>query len=78
MKVNRTEQIYIGKNATVSRACHLSSNLYNQVNYILRQQFLKHEKLSGYNALAKQFSIPSGNEDHDNYSKLPGSCTAGW
>ncbi|MCL5782544.1 MAG: transposase [Candidatus Thermoplasmatota archaeon] len=77
MKVNRTEQIYIRKNATVSSACHLSSNLYNQVNYILRQQFLKHEKLSGYNALAKQFSMPSGNEDHDNYGKLPAQ-TAQW
>ncbi|MCL5782429.1 MAG: transposase [Candidatus Thermoplasmatota archaeon] len=77
MKVIRTEQIYIRKNATVSRACHLSSNLYNQVNYILRQQFLKHEKPSGYNALAKQFSMPSGNDDHDNYSKLPAQ-TAQW
>jgi putative transposase len=77
MKAVRTEQIYIRKNATVSRACHLSSNLYNQVNYILRQQFLKHEKLSGYNALAKQFSMPSGNEDHDNYRKLPAQ-TAQW
>ena len=57
--------------------CHLSKNLYNQVNYILNNQFLNHERLSGYDMLAKQFSIPSGIEDHDNYQKLPAQ-TAQW
>ena len=77
MKVNRTEQIYIRENSTLSRMCHLSKNLYNQVNYILRNQFLNHEKLSGYNELAKQFSIPSDMEEHNNYQKLPAQ-TAQW
>ena len=77
MKVNRTEQIYIRENRTLSRMCHLSKNLYNQVNYILRNQFLNHEKLSGYNELAKQFSIPSDMEEHNNYQKLPAQ-TAQW
>ena len=76
MKVNRTEQIYIRENSALSRMCHLSKNLYNQVNYILRQQFLKHEKLSGYNTLAKQFAVSSGSDD-DNYQKLPAQ-TAQW
>ncbi len=77
MKVNRTEQIYIRENSTLSRMCHLSKNLYNQVNYMLKQQFLNHEKLSGYNELAKQFSIPSDMEEHNNYQKLPAQ-TAQW
>ena len=77
MKATRTEQIYIRENETVSKMCHLSKNLYNQVNYVLRNQFLNHEKLSGYNVLAKQFSKPSGIEDHDNYQKLPAQ-TSQW
>jgi putative transposase len=77
MKATRTEQIYIKGNETVSKMCHLSKNLYNQVNYILRNQFLNHEKLTGYKVLAKQFSKPSGIEEHDNYQKLPAQ-TAQW
>ena len=77
MKVTRTEQIYLKENETISKMCHLSKNLYNQVNYILRSQFRKHEKLSGYNELTKQFSIPSDMEEHNNYQKLPAQ-TAQW
>ncbi len=32
MKANRTEQVYIGKNDTVSAFCHTSKNLHNQAN----------------------------------------------
>ena len=77
MKVTRTEQIYLKENETISKMCHLSKNLYNQVNYILRNQFRKHEKMIGYNDLAKQFSIPSDMEEHNNYQKLPAQ-TAQW
>ena len=77
MKVTRTEQIYIKKDETISYMCHLSKNLYNQVNYILLNQFLRHEKLSGYTVLSKQFSIPSDNEEYNNYQKLPAQ-TAQW
>ena len=77
MKVKRTEQIYIGKDENISRLCHLSKNLYNQTNYILRNQFINHEKMTGYNKLAKQFSIPSDIEKYNNYQKLPAQ-TAQW
>ena len=77
MKVIRTEQKYLKENGIVSRMCHLSKNFYNQVNYILKNQFLKHEQISGYNMLAKQFSIQSGIEEHDNFQKLPAQ-TAQW
>jgi len=45
MKVKRTEQIYIGENETISKLCHISKNLYNQTNYVLKQQFLKKGKI---------------------------------
>ncbi|MEM0142478.1 MAG: transposase [Candidatus Parvarchaeum sp.] len=77
MKEIRTEQVYLNENETISRMCHFSKGLYNQVNYILRSQFLNHEKLAGYNKLAHQFSISSGIEDYDNYQKLP-APTAQW
>ena len=77
MKVNRTEKIHIGKNDTMSALCHMSKNLYNQVNYILRQQFIKHEKQAGYVDLVKKFQVPSNNKDYNNYMRLPAQ-TAQW
>ena len=77
MKVKRTEQIYIGKNETISKLCHISKNLYNQTNYILRHQFLKKEKLSSYVGLVKLFQTPSENNEENNYQKLPAQ-TAQW
>ena len=64
MKTMRTEQIFIKDNGVISKICHISKNLYNQVNYILRNQFFNKEKLSSYKDLAKQFSKPSGVEEH--------------
>jgi len=77
MKVTRTEQIYFRDNETISMMCHLSKNLFNQANYILRQQFLNHEKLSSYNDLVKLFQKPSENNENNNYQKLPAQ-TAQW
>jgi len=77
MKVKRTEQIYIGENETISKLCHISKNLYNQTNYILKQQFLKKEKLSSYEDLVKLFQTPSENDEENNYQKLPAQ-TAQW
>ena len=77
MKVNRTEQIYIRGNDTVSMMCHLSKNLFNQANYVLRQQFIKKEKMTGYTDLVKSFQIPSEDDNKNNYQKLPAQ-TAQW
>nr|MDA8143095.1 transposase [Thermoplasmatales archaeon] len=77
MKVNRTEQIYIRGNDTVSMMCHLSKNLFNQANYVLRQQFIKKEKMTGYTDLVKSFQAPSEEDEHNNYQKLPAQ-TAQW
>ncbi len=55
MKINRAEQIYTEYNENISSLCHISNNLYNQANYILRQSFIKKEKMEGYYNLVKQF-----------------------
>jgi len=43
----RTEQIWIKYNDTLSKLCHYSKNLYNEANYIVRQEFIKSYKSSG-------------------------------
>ncbi len=77
MKTIRTEQVYIGYDEHISKLCHLSKNLFNQTNYILRQQFIKKEKMTGYIDLVKSFQNPSEDDDHNNYQKLPAQ-TAQW
>jgi len=77
MKATRTEQIYIRDNEAISMMCHLSKNLFNQTNYILRQQFMKGEPMSSYSDLVKQFQVPDENNENNNYRKLPAQ-TAQW
>ncbi len=77
MKVIRTEQVFIRGNGTVSKMCHISKNLFNQTNYILRNQFFNHNRMSSYKTLAKQFAEPSALEENNNFQKLPAQ-TAQW
>ena len=77
MKAIRTQQIFIHDNGTVSKMCHISKNLFNQVNYILRNQFFNKEKMSSYKTLAKEFAKPSDIEENNNFQKLPAQ-TAQW
>jgi putative transposase len=77
MKVIRTEQIFIHDNGVISKMCHISKNLFNQTNYILRNQFFNHNRMSSYKTLAKQFAEPSDMEENNNFQKLPAQ-TAQW
>jgi len=77
MIVKRTEQIHIEKNETISYMCHISKNLFNQTNYIIRQQFFNKERQTGYKNLVKLFQKPSEEDENNNYQKLP-SQTAQW
>ena len=43
----RTEQIWIKPNDQLSNLCHISKNLYNEANYIIRQEFIKSYKYTG-------------------------------
>ena len=77
MKVIRTEQVFIRDNGVISSMCHISKNLFNQANYILRSQFFNKEKMPGYKELAKEFAEPSDIEENNNFQKLPAQ-TAQW
>ncbi len=41
MKFLRAEQIWIKGDKNIKELCHLSKNLYNEANYIIRQEFFK-------------------------------------
>ncbi|MFX1284903.1 MAG: RNA-guided endonuclease InsQ/TnpB family protein [Promethearchaeota archaeon] len=51
MKVTRTEQICLKTHKALSWLCHLSKNLYNEGNYLIRQEFFNHGKWIRYNSL---------------------------
>ena len=67
MKAIKTEQIFIRDNGEVSKMCHISKNLFNQANYIIRNQFFKKEKISSYKTLANEFSEASSTDTTVDY-----------
>jgi len=64
--VTRTEQIWLKGDKTLAELCHLSKNLYNEANYIVRQELFETGKWTRYNALNKLLK-----ESSDNYKALP-------
>jgi putative transposase len=69
MNVIRTEQIKINGTPELHTLCHLSKNLYNEANYVIRQEFFTNNKWIRYNDLDKLMQ-PS-----ENYKGL-GSASA--
>ena len=65
MKVLRTEQIWIKGDENIQKLCHISKNLYNEANYIIRQEFFKTGRRIGYNKLDKLL------KKSENYRALP-------
>lgn len=65
MLVKRTEQIWLKTSAELSRLCHISKNLYNEGNYIIRQELFNNGKWIRYNSLANQLKTS------ENYRILP-------
>ncbi|WXG40400.1 MAG: transposase [Candidatus Freyarchaeum deiterrae] len=63
--VIRTERIHLKPSGTLSRLCRHSKNLYNEANYIVRQNLLKTGKWVRYNELAGML------KDSENYKALP-------
>ena len=63
--VKRTEQIWIKPNKQISTLCHICKNLYNETNYIIRQEFINNGNWIRYNQLDKMLQ-PS-----ENYRQLP-------
>jgi len=66
-KVNRTETIYIKADDTISKMCHIAKNLYNEANYIIRQEFIGNGNWIRYYDLWQELKIS------ENYHSLPGN-----
>lgn len=76
MKVQRVEQIVIKKNhpkfKVIDEMCFHSKNLYNEANYVLRQEFIENNNYVSYYDMNKEFKT------HDNYKfcmSQPANCT---
>ena len=69
MKVKRTEKIWIKGDENIGKLCHISKNLYNEANYIIRQCFLKTGRWIRYNELNTLLGTS------DSYKALPAQTT---
>jgi len=67
MKVKRTERIWIEPSETLDKMSHIAKNLYNEANYIVRQEFTKNGKWIRYNTLYKLL------KHSENFRMLPSS-----
>ena len=67
MKVVRTEQIRLPHSDNLSHHCHLSKNLFNEGNYIIRQELKQNGKWTRFNSLNEQLNKGVS----DNYTLLP-------
>jgi IS605 OrfB family transposase len=64
-RVIRTERIWAKQNPTISKFCHLSKNLFNKANYIVRQAFFSNE------TWIKAVELKQLLEDSETYMCLP-------
>ena len=67
MQVTRTEQIQLPPSDNLSYICHLSKNLFNEGNYIIRQELDQNGKWTRFNTLNDQLNKGVS----DNYTLLP-------
>jgi IS605 OrfB family transposase len=67
MQVKRTEQIWLSASDNLSRLCHLSKNLFNEANYIIRQELKQNSKWTRFGSLNNQLNKGVS----DNYTLLP-------
>jgi putative transposase len=65
MKVKRVERIWLKPSDDLSKMCHLSKNLFNESNYLVRQEFFSTGKWTRYTTLADQLKTS------ENYRQLP-------
>lgn len=72
----RTEQIRVKRGKALANQCHLAKNLYNEANYIVRQEFIKtsKEKELGLREKAKwirYYDLNTKLKSSENYKSLP-------
>jgi putative transposase len=65
MFVTRTEQIWLKTSENLSKLCHLAKNLYNEGNYLIRQEFFTTGKWIRYNSIYHLL------KSSENYQNLP-------
>lgn len=65
MIFKRVEEIWIKPNKQISYYCHLSKNLYNEANYIIKQEYSKSGKWVRY------YELNSKLKTSENYKLLP-------
>ena len=65
MKVKRVERMWLKPSEELSTICHLSKNLFNEANYLVRQEFFSTGRWIRYTALAGQLKTS------ENYQQLP-------
>ncbi len=65
VKMKRTEKMHLDGNEELSNLCHLSKNLYNEANYVIRQEFFETGEWIRYNELANTMKYS------ENYQQLP-------
>ena len=63
--MKRVESSYIQPSENLSKFCHLAKNLYNEANYIVRQEFIANGKWTRYYDLCKALA------NSENYKALP-------
>ena len=75
-KVKRIETHTIKNNhktyQTLVKLSHLSNNLYNQANFIVRQNFIHNNTYLNYYAIDKLFRKHPNLQD--NWNQLPSQC----
>lgn len=71
MVVKRTEQIWLKGGKNLDRLCHLSKNLYNEANYIVRQNFFEFGRWTRFYELCMLL------KESKNYKALPAQTAQG-
>lgn len=65
MNLKRTEQIWLKPNKQLGSLCHIAKNLYNEANYIVRQEFINNGKCVSY------YELDTMLRDSENAKLLP-------
>lgn len=65
MKITRTEQIWFKGNNKIAELCHISKNLYNEANYIVRQEFFNNGKWM------REYDLGKILKESENFKSLP-------
>jgi putative transposase len=65
MRVIRTERIWLKPTTQLRHLCHISKNLFNESNYLIRQELFKNKKWIQYNTLYHKIKTSK------NYQLLP-------